>query len=514
MFGNIHTRLFICSHSHNYTQMLLRIPRSLSAALAEGPGAAQGTMHIKRDDRKNPRGLNDPTAIAVAAVVGGIIVLGVSWILVRSLRARYPEPKYIPTPFLKRLWTRWTPSNMNYQRPAAEGENRWGGASRSGAPGLGNTDNSYQGSEQMRSSPQATAAVDRHASVRSVMTLPAYRPKANDGEEVLGVEGERDGIDVVVEMPTAEQDEVMRDQEMDALFQIRQARRRQLEERDAMQARREEARAANDAVAMRALRNQAREARVQHTEEIEALRGMQENAKETRQRAISAVSYAGIGEVRHDGSRARANSGESERAGLLSDAASIAMSSQASISLSTRRLSSQGRNRSGSELSIDPSRSRPVSPGFPTAGSSASFRSITPIPTPRRSSRAGSNPMIVDAAEADLGEGGGTLPPDYQEHNISNEAVPTASMYSVPSGRNTPLHEPPPEYPGPVRNVDYHRMSRHVADLLASGGNNSSARSSPDLTSTRHGSGGAQPVPQIVVEPSTARPESLNNWRF
>jgi hypothetical protein len=54
---------------------------------------------------------------------------------------------------------------------------------------------------------------DRNTSVRSVMTLPAYRQKATDTEQVLGREGERDGIDVVVEFPTAEDEEAMRDDE-------------------------------------------------------------------------------------------------------------------------------------------------------------------------------------------------------------------------------------------------------------------------------------------------------------
>ncbi|KAI6357577.1 hypothetical protein MCOR25_007621 [Pyricularia grisea] len=514
--------------------MLLRIPRSLSSISAQGLPSdldtASAKMHIKRAqaNSNDDRGINNSTAYIVASIICGIVLLGILWILIRSMRARYPEPKYIPTPFLKGLWTRWTPSNLNYQRPAAGSDNRWGGASRNGSPAAGGNSNGPDAREPMRSSAGATAAVDRHASVRSIMTLPAYRTKANDGEEVLGVAGERDGIDVVVEMPTAEQEEAMRDEEMDALFQIRQARRRQMAEREERYARREQARTANDVVAMRAIRNEAREARAQNTEEIEALRVIQEQTKLARQRAVSAVSYAGIGEVRHDGTRARANSQESERTGLLSDAASIALSSRPSTSLSARTLSSQGRQRSGSELSIETARSRPVSPGFPTGGSTisrASSRSVTPTPTPRRLSHAGSSPELIDAAEADLGEGG-TLPPDYEEINISDGA--SASVQSLPSGRNTPLHEPPPEYTGPTRNPDYHRMSRHVADLLASSGTGST-HSSPDLASNGRGSGSPynsnrstpqlpsislQPVPQIVIEPSTARSDNSDRQHF
>ena len=73
---------------------------------------------------------------------------------------------------------------------------------------------------------QPDATVDRNTSVRSVMTLPAYRPKATEQELVLGREGERDGIDIVVELQTAEDEEALRDEEMEALYQIRAARRR------------------------------------------------------------------------------------------------------------------------------------------------------------------------------------------------------------------------------------------------------------------------------------------------
>ncbi|RYC63576.1 hypothetical protein CHU98_g2652 [Xylaria longipes] len=56
-----------------------------------------------------------------------------------------------------------------------------------------------------------------------------------------------------------------------------------------------------------------------------------------RERAVSSVSYHDLGVARHDGSRIRANSTESERVVLLSDAASMALSTRSSrISIAGR----------------------------------------------------------------------------------------------------------------------------------------------------------------------------------
>ena len=64
----------------------------------------------------------------------------------------------------------------------------------------------------------AGAGIDRNTSVRSVMTLPAYAPTARDDERIIGREGERGGIDTVLEFPeTAEDEEERRDNEMESL---------------------------------------------------------------------------------------------------------------------------------------------------------------------------------------------------------------------------------------------------------------------------------------------------------
>ncbi|KAK4144401.1 uncharacterized protein C8A04DRAFT_27857 [Dichotomopilus funicola] len=244
------------------------------------------------------------------------------------------------------------------------------------------TPNTQQVSRELQTSPQTNrqstsgnadnnsgtnaAGVDRNTSVRSVMTLPVYRPKAAESEQVLGREGERDGIDIVVEMQTAEDEEALRDEEMEALYQIRAARRRQLADREARRRQRQEARDAHDTVALRDLRDRARASATRNAEEIEGLRGEHDRVRGQRQRAVSSVSYAEVGIARADGTRVRANSTESnDRVGLLSDTASIAAES-----LFHRR------DRSASAtLSIDTSITgphRPESPGaLSTAGASS-----------------------------------------------------------------------------------------------------------------------------------------------
>lgn len=202
--------------------------------------------------------------------------------------------------------------------------------------------------------------VNRNTSVRSVMTLPAYNPKPYDTEQVLGREGERGGIDTVLEYPeTNEEEEARREEEMEALYQVRLARRNEVAERNERRRLRAAAREANDHVTLRRLREQEQErerirAEGNAANAIEQLRAEAERAK-AKPRAVSSVSYGDLGVARHDGTRLRismdhqgrprANSSESERQGLLGDAASMAESI---------RLPQHGRNNSsGSLASVD-----------------------------------------------------------------------------------------------------------------------------------------------------------------
>lgn len=367
--------------------------------------------------------------------------------------------------------------------------------------------------------------VNRNTSVRSVMTLPAYRPNATDTEQVLGREGERGGIDTVVEMPTAEDEEALREEEMNALYQIRLARRRQIAEREERREERRLARERQDHRALAEIRTRARIASEQAHREVDELRETHDAVKQNRTRAVSSVSYADVGLVRADGTRLRANSNESERMGLLSDAGSIALSTRES-----RRPSIQHRRDPSSQsvLSIDTlgsnnnaADSRSGSPGRATGHSRASSRgqlseSYSMATVPRTGSamsqRAGSSPELIDAAEADIGDSEMPLhsPPGYDDVSLEEELAPTGSHQS---GRTSPYNEPPPDYESPTQKRQK-RLSAQMADLAA--GQQLSApeaQAGPSHTRTSSRGVGGVPqlpslrlnrLPQIVIEPSSA----------
>jgi hypothetical protein len=352
---------------------------------------------------------------------------------------------------------------------------------------------------------QATSEVDRRTSVRSVMTLPVYRPAPLATEQVLGREGDRDGIDVVVEHPTADEQEELRDEEMEALYQIRVLRRQQIAERDERRRLRQEARARGDRTVLEDLR--ARRRGDESAVMIEGLRAEHERIKDKRKRSASSVSYADVGIARHDGTRLRANSTESERCGLLSDAASMALSTRNSGESATRP--HERAPSIGSVFSIDDnveSRSRAGSTAGDTprigvassapegAGAAVSTPESSPITREAASTdggrdRAGSSPEMV---EADLGD---TLPPEYEEISLDDTR-------SAPS---TPYRDPPPGYTGP-----------YGVESISSPDSQHSAQSPVSVSRSGSGTGPSAPgerqrlrlsvsdIPQIVVQPSSA----------
>ena len=167
------------------------------------------------------------------------------------------------------------------------------------------------------------AAVDRHTSVRSVMTLPAYSKSVRENEQVLAREGERDGIDIVLEHPeTVDEEEERREEEMESLYQIRLQRRREIADREARRRERREARERGDYSSLARLREESA-LRAQERGDVNGAAAMiAEHTSRSRDRRVSSVSYAELGVARHDGTRLRANSSESDRP-LLSSAASI-----------------------------------------------------------------------------------------------------------------------------------------------------------------------------------------------
>lgn len=147
------------------------------------------------------------------------------------------------------------------------------------------------------------------------MTLPEYRPIAEpDKERTIGREGERAGIDVVIEFPeTSTEEEERREEHMAALYQIRLARQ---QEREAAAAR------GNGNTGSRRNRHESSTGRergrggsrprdASGSTLAAALAAVQE-----RDRRLSNVQYAEVGIARPDGSRVRASSTASDRDNL------------------------------------------------------------------------------------------------------------------------------------------------------------------------------------------------------
>jgi hypothetical protein len=284
-----------------------------------------------------------------------IITSLVSYSWLRQLRARGRQPKFIPGSFLKKKWESWTPRSKYSQ------------IERGGSRDLSSQNTAYNGGVEVeeRAATQAAAAgVDRNTSVRSVMTLPSYSQSPKESEQVIGREGERAGMDTVVEFPEGQdEEESRREEQMESLYQIRLARRREIAEREERRRERREARDRGDWARLEELRRDSRARANQSNETVNggltasAATLIAEHQSRGRDRRVSSVTYAELGHVRHDGTRIRANSNESERGGLLDGAAAMGEDESRPRGSSESRSLAQPRphfrNRSGSSaLSI------------------------------------------------------------------------------------------------------------------------------------------------------------------
>lgn len=330
---------------------------------------------------------------------------------------------------------------MHYRLPDSNDHlepHRRSGLSRTHHPA--NFDSAIANAAQVANSTAAVATVDRNTSVRSVMTLPAYNPQARENEQVLGREGERGGIDVVIEYPEgADEEEERRDAEMEALYQVRLARRRENEEREERRRLRREARERGDYVALRELQARARaSSAASGSRTVEELRAEHERIKKERSRAVSSVSYADLGVARHDGTRLRANSNDSEREGLLGDAASFSAPSR-----------HHRRERSASSvLSIDTINSDLPSPGL--TRSRANSRADVPESPLQR----------VQSGEqtSETGEGRAGSSPEIIEHeDFPPNSPPGYENISLVDSRESHHDQPPPDYSSPVVGRGEHR---------------------------------------------------------
>ncbi|KAJ5175138.1 uncharacterized protein N7482_001015 [Penicillium canariense] len=277
------------------------------------------------------RGLSQKNGIFIVCVSVIIFVLAVCicvYFGARWLRQRYYEPKYIPGQSLKRKWKQWCPGSAAYgQVPNQNGQNN---GQNTSYPGAGGSIPEMSAIASTNNRNNNNNGVQRETSVRSIMTLPPYSASPKPTEQVIAREGERAGMDMVVEFPeTADEQESRREDQMEALYQLRLQRRQELADREARRRDRREARARGNSIPLAQLsqepgaRGRGRRDGNGSNTSVNASAVIAEHQARERDRRIASVSYAELGHVRHDGSRLRADShaSDSDQYPLLQNAA-------------------------------------------------------------------------------------------------------------------------------------------------------------------------------------------------
>jgi hypothetical protein len=395
----------------------------------------------------------------IVAVVGLLVLAS----FIRSRRIRSNTPPWFVPRFLHKRWTKWAPSKYSH---------------------LNRSD--HQHLETVRSSSEVPSSttrlpegeLDRRQSVRSILTLPAYTPAVQPSEQLIAREGERAGIDVVVEFPENESEvESRRDEEMETLFQIRQARRREEADRETRRERRRQARDAGNWQLLEQLEQESRNRARRRAADEQRLESAIDQAEQTsdphlalptsrqmiqelhalrqsnqRDRRVSSVSYAELGLARHDGSRLRADSVDSRDDRPLLDSAASMGGEQRS-----RAVSRAGSEQASRDVSRDVSReptSRPVGRGGAHARHASegqsSLRSDSDA-SPDHARRP-SQPRLLTPQSGGSGNGSGELPPfpPSYEDDLSvhgGEAPPYESPvqpHELPAGSAATSSASPP----------------------------------------------------------------------
>ncbi|KAL9023397.1 MAG: hypothetical protein Q9196_007228 [Gyalolechia fulgens] len=403
-----------------------------------------------------------PPSIIVGIVIASLLVLSALYLLLITLRSSHSNPKYIPTSFLKKRWQTWRPKTMKYRMfgfdpisPIYNQDGRRGGGNPyyTGTPrtihnsSLAATDNDQDPISTTEMSTTDGDGVNRNTSIRSIMTLPPYRPSPLPSERLIAREGERAGVDVVVEFPeTAEEEEARREADMEELYQVRVARRQEADERRERRHARRAAREAGDWARVEQLRLQAMVASNARRAETmgspasssislprdgsAAMLAEHHSRTSSRERRVSSVSYADLGLARHDGSRIRADSAESDHRPLLDSAASPGGSRHEYLFQVRSRPRQHHRDAStGSVLTVD-------SDG-------------PPADTPQTSNRSGSDPPALtpsathgSSGSERSGSGGHPRedPPRYEDEEappytspVRNSAPQLPEVMAVPA---------------------------------------------------------------------------------
>ncbi|KAL3466094.1 hypothetical protein BJX64DRAFT_274855 [Aspergillus heterothallicus] len=343
-------------------------------------------------------GQNNLIIIIAAVVVFVVASLVIFYFVLRALRRMHSRPKYIPGKWLKGKWKRWNVGASYGQVPGGSSANQAGNTAAA---------STTQGGSQTDSN----TGIRRDTSIRSIITLPPYSYTPKPTEQVIAREGERGGMDMVVEFPeTAEEEEDRREEMMESLYQIRLQRRQEIAEREERRRERREARERGDFIRLEQLRVESRQRAnsresVNGNAPVSASVALAEAQSRGRDRRISSVSYADVGYVRHDGSRLRASSRDSDSRPLLTDAAAM---------------STENPDRSSGLISVH-SRGESYSSSLSLPGGGSDGESLTPVQSHTTSVHSVS-PSNAEPEEGDVGARN-IPPPDY-DHLDWGDAPP------------------------------------------------------------------------------------------
>jgi hypothetical protein len=232
---------------------------------------------------------------------------------------------------------------------------------------------------------------------------------------------------------------------MESLYQIRVQRRREIAEREERREARRDARRREDYTTLAAMRQESIW-RAQQRATAGAAAMIADHRANSRERRVSAVQYGDLGVARHDGTRLRANSTDSDNRPLLDSAASMSESTVRPItgdSLSVHRRGRSGSSATSAMSGSDVSDNEGDLPPFGRSGTD--FEVVSMNQTQSRSpsatrgsadnhSRAGSSAGPLSLDTADLGESRIPMyqPPAYEEG--FEEAPP----YTSPIDRQIP----------------------------------------------------------------------------
>lgn len=233
-------------------------------------------------------------------------------------------------------------------------------------------------------------------------------------------------MDNVVELPeTADDEEVQRNAEMESLYQIRLARRAEAAEREARRQARREARSRGDHIALADIRRRAEEAADLSVSQML----IAEHQSRDRDRRVSSVAYGDLGVARHDGTRLRANSHDSDNRPLLDNAASIS-----GISGRSRGMTNNSTNT------------------FDTHHRGLSVTSIARSSVDSRASTDFFPPAIQTRSNSSNNNGANGIQTTTSEQERSRSA--SRSRGATPSPdipqEEAPAYEDPPDYTSPV----------------------------------------------------------------